>query len=591
MRSTAGTFGAGLCAALLHGLAVFGQSNEPAWPANVRGFVPPAAGEHPRLFLRKTGGSELRRRAATPEGKAIVERLRFLLNGSDGRSLPSVYNPNRGPQQRDESANAADGALPGRAFTLWHACGYGMLYQLTGEKFYADLGRQCAERILEGQRDRDNRYSFRHPFGVLCAGPSLGALAMGYDLCYDGWDAGFRGKVALAIQNYDEGSFMSLGDLARGGRHVPGKNHWGGQVGGAALALLAIRGDPGVDAARVETMLEENAKAMRRQLEEGFDDRGFYREGNGPGGIAADTAYVPALQAWRVAGGRDYVTPRPHASWILALKVHDLYELRGRPWCMNRNLGYGPSYGTGNFSPWAVEEAPSDRTELSRGGQFAQGFGAVDEALKPAALWVFNHFVEPDPARRTFDTVSPYPHRAALALINWPIGVRERNPAELMPRVVRGQSGYVSVRNRWKDGDDCGVSLLSRSPVMAWGMGVRCDFSQWPGPTPSFWSESADGSIVFSNAKGEGYIAVDFTRKSGCDMLIALAGKCRGKDYSLEGEKGATMLATTHTLGEHEVQVRTWVRGKQPDRAVNGLALKVGGQTIRFDGERFELGR
>jgi hypothetical protein len=30
--------------------------------------------------------------------------------------------------------------------------------------------------------------------------PSLGAVAMGYDLCYDGWDEAFRLKVAKAIQ-------------------------------------------------------------------------------------------------------------------------------------------------------------------------------------------------------------------------------------------------------------------------------------------------------------------------------------------------------------------------------------------------------
>ena len=36
---------------------------------------------------------------------------------------------------------------------LWHAAGFGMLYQITGEKKYADMGRQCAEKMLEGQRD------------------------------------------------------------------------------------------------------------------------------------------------------------------------------------------------------------------------------------------------------------------------------------------------------------------------------------------------------------------------------------------------------------------------------------------------------
>jgi hypothetical protein len=43
--------------------------------------------------------------------------------------------------------------------------------------------------------------------------------AVGYDLCYDGWDEEFRKTVADAIQNYNEGANRSLPELARKRRH------------------------------------------------------------------------------------------------------------------------------------------------------------------------------------------------------------------------------------------------------------------------------------------------------------------------------------------------------------------------------------
>ena len=39
---------------------------------------------------------------------------------------------------------------------------------------------------------------------------SLGAVAMAYDLCHDGWDADYRRKAAAAIAGYDEGKFQTV---------------------------------------------------------------------------------------------------------------------------------------------------------------------------------------------------------------------------------------------------------------------------------------------------------------------------------------------------------------------------------------------
>ncbi len=55
------------------------------WPAPVPGWKAPKPGEHPRLLFRKADIPALRERAKTPEGQAILKRLRQQLNGSDGQ--------------------------------------------------------------------------------------------------------------------------------------------------------------------------------------------------------------------------------------------------------------------------------------------------------------------------------------------------------------------------------------------------------------------------------------------------------------------------------------------------------------------------
>lgn len=63
------------------------------WFTTDKAVKPFEPGEHPRLFFRKSDLPELKRRAATPEGQQIVKRLRELLNGSDGESMPTQFNP------------------------------------------------------------------------------------------------------------------------------------------------------------------------------------------------------------------------------------------------------------------------------------------------------------------------------------------------------------------------------------------------------------------------------------------------------------------------------------------------------------------
>jgi len=80
--------------ALLSGHALLAAPTVDAVP----GWVAPAAGDHPRLFFRQADIPALQARAQTPEGQAIVARLRKSL-GSNGTApmptAPAATPPNR----------------------------------------------------------------------------------------------------------------------------------------------------------------------------------------------------------------------------------------------------------------------------------------------------------------------------------------------------------------------------------------------------------------------------------------------------------------------------------------------------------------
>jgi len=564
---------------ILFAAILFAPSQDGPWPAPVAGFQAPAQGEHPRLFFRKADLPRLRERAATPEGKAIVARLKELLGGGD--AMPTAFNPNTGPQ-KDGSGAFHSSAPVGKAYTLWHGAGFGMLWLLSGEKKHADLARQCVEKALAGQRDRDNRYSFKDPVGALRAGPSLGAVAMAYDLAYDGWDEEFRKRVAQALAGYNEGKFMSLEELARGSRHGPHSNHWGCQIGGAALALLAVQGDPGADDAKVKSLLEANAKCIVRQVTEGHGDGGYFNEHAGPGQIASDTAYLPAVQAWRVAGGKDFVGPRPNVSNVSLVRVYELLAKKGGGY--HYPLRHPSSYGTQAF----------ERDGLSRGGQFAQGFGAVKPDYRPALQWTFQNVLEPDAAKRSYDLVGPYPHRAVLALANWPIGEAERNPAEVLPRVLHDSLKHYAVfRNRWKDADDVVVTGLwgarndGKEPVMVWGLGERIDWGVCPKQKESKLSGvRPDGSGVIT--AGPCSLAVDFSKASGADALLVLVGPGAGEGPAPRSPKAK---ASSVSAGGTTFHVLTLSAGAHPEAKAEGEALVVGGQRVTLSNGTLALGK
>jgi hypothetical protein len=570
---------------MMHGMGAIlvilamGGPQEPPWPSPVPGYKAPAPGEHPRLLFRKEDLPALRARAATPGGRLLIERLRRQLNGSDGESMPPAENPKTG-KQPDGSGDFEKSAPPG-SYTYSHTAGFGMLYLLTGDRKYADLGRKCMEKALAGVRDVDNRYSFRQPTGALRAGPALGWTALGYDLCHEGWEADFREQVARAIADYDEGPWMSLGELAQGKRQHPGSNHWGMQVGGAALALLAVMNDPGADMGKVGPWLEANGKAMIRNMTEGFGNGAFFAEGDGTGSMSSHIAFISGLQAWRTAGGKDYIGPRPNAQWLV---LRWFLQTVPKPGSSNAPDWFWPHRGGYPHNIW-------DRDGVSGGGYFSQGFGLLTPEQKAGALWFYNHspLRELDAKNATpFDTPSRYPHHAVCALANWPFDLEERNPAEVLPRCFRDTKWhFYAFRNRWQDENDIVITTLMRASKGNMGaaadgtlkiqaLGKRQEWGRVRGEV-RFWKPAGDGSAVLALEDGTG-LAVDFSGASGAEGMLVMTGPGAGKGTVVEaGGVSYTFLFLSS--------------GAPPAPRAEGLRAAAGGQTVGFEDGHLVLGK
>jgi hypothetical protein len=553
--------------------------DERPWFAPAAGHAPVQPGEHPRLFFRKADLPELRRRAETPDGQAILKRLRQQLNGGDGESMPKSFNPAKKAYE-DNKFKPVTGT-----YTISHAAGFGFLYQLTGDAKYADLARQCVEKAFAGQRSGDDRYAWVAPGGELRAGPSIGWTAVAYDLCYDAWPDDFRRKVALAIQNYtdeaggewNEPEKISMREMILAPKQGPGSNHYGAVVGGCGLAMLAIAGDPGVDAPRVEKYLRVLERNVVRHLSAGWGDGGYYHEGWGASRVGTQGGFLCFLQALRTARGHDYLNvERPNATNITM--VPRVLMVLGPPGYFPYRSNMGPTYGNPEIGKM------DQRSGFSHGGYFSEGFGAVADRHIPALLWTYNRIFKDDP----FDLASPYPHRSMLALINWPTfrGIEERDPADVMPLVVRDSLyDHFVFRNRFRDADDVVVTMLVRNDgstkprdVMVWGLGgLRLSMGENPRNTPiTHYQPGRDGSAMVAMS---GFaLAVDYSRASGADALVVTLG-----NTPKPIDKAPKARLTSHQLGTATLHALTLCAdAKHPQVEVEADALRIGQQRIRI---------
>ena len=557
-----------------------GQGNEKPWYVALKGFKPPESGEHPRLLFRRSELPDLRAKARTPEGKAILKRLRFLLDGKDGQTMTTLYRSGEQPPQ---------GA---GVYSISHAAGYGLLYQLTGEKKYAEFGRLCFERALSGTPDRDSRYGFRKPGGPLRAGPSVGWYAVGYDMCYDGWDEASREKYGRAIAQYAEQSSSkreniesNLEMLARGERFLgphfrrnrgspPGSNHFGMQVGGATLALLAITGEKWLDQQRVDKLLRIAEQSLVRNLTEGFGDGGFFAEGDGTGSMSSQIAYLSAVKALGNVLGKDYVNvARPNIRMLTLKWIYQTITREGEP-------DFWPVRGSYRQNVWS-------RKGLSGAGYFAIGIGAVSDKHRAAMKWYYNRFLAGADAAadRPFDTASWYPHLAVSAFVNWPVDRDPINPSKVLPLFYRDSKwGFYLWRNRWQDDNDTVISvLLNRtegyggylfsapdSRVHINSMGRHLQWGKAVSGPVSHWWTSPEGKLTSMTLSDGTCIAVDFSGTSGADVLLITTAQAEGTTVKINNTPVTFFSPTSAQIPEINVAGNRAVIGKQQVSIKNG---------------------
>jgi hypothetical protein len=497
---------------------------------------------------------------------------------------------------------------------------YGFLYHLTGEKKYIAMSKEAMDIAYSGACDESKPdYSWKKPESYLRGGPSLGMFAMGYDMCFDIWEPAYREKVAKDLLNYDVqgGAYrVTMKQMVQGGNHGPESNHHGSALGGAGLSMLAINGDSNLDQKLIDQYLATVEQRILELFQKGMGDTGWFWEGPGPGQIASDTSFIPMLQAFRIAAGKDYPAgmPGPRAlveRWIgwLMLRpetAQPIYANTETSWSMG-------GYGGRTFG----------RYGLTRGGSFAQGFGLFTHPDdKAALLWTYKNIVEPSEqkdytdyqlnGKPSYDAIN-LPHRAVLSFINWPIGLAPKNPEGITPKTRGDKSrmGYCWFRNGWKDKDDIfvGVQMGSRGSgggggrgkgrggggggaedIAVWGLGERHAF----GPisrhgAPDGYQGYQDGSGFVSSQ--ETAVAVDFSRASGADGVVIVLGAAAAS-YRLTGNKQGKSKFTSVQLGGKPCGVLVLsASGKFPDAVAGGDKLTVGDQTFTLAGGKFNMAK
>lgn len=563
-------------------------------PAPVVGFQPPAADEHPRLFLRAADLAALRARAATAAGRRILSALECNLGSAADWTPQGVYlESSAAPEPAeddldldelevddlaldDEPEPTAGMPIPDRTgpavlppnprFTFFHGAGYGTLYQATGEERWANLARQAVELVLMGLGEGPRTLPFARD-GVDAA-LGLAGLALAYDLAGPAWEPTFRRRVVRAMLEYVAqpppgtkagGPLPSFAGLLADPGLAPGHRDFPTVVAGCGLVLLAVAGDTDADGFDVAPHLARCRERIRAHLEAAWGDRGTYIDRAGPSHWAANVLLVPFLQAERLAAGQDWVAGEPSVAWLTQRWIHLLQATPRGPIYACR----GGSNATGSEWFLGVVGASKAGTTLHHGGWFSQGFGLLPPAHRAALKWTAEHTLQ---ARERvgsqynggkdyaagFD-VGRYGHRALLALVNWPFDQAAVNPAQVasLPRaLVDRRAGLAVFRDRWQDEDDIVVSIHLGSmypavydyakvePVKVWGLGRRLDF-------PAVLSASAlrhaqvfaDGSgtlawrSLISDRPGDGAFAVDFSATAGVPLVVAGYGPGVGERF------------------------------------------------------------
>ena len=278
------------------------------------------------------------------------------------------------------------------------------------------------------------------------------------------------------------------------------------------------------------------AHSLQRNLEEGFGDGGYFLEGDGTGSMASQIVFLPALQAWRNAVGEDaFSGPRTNARLLTLKWIYQTIFREGRPEIWPLRGGYPQNV-------WA-------RAGMSGAAYFALGMGSLPPPERGALAWAYDRFLAAaDAAAGTpCDTASLYPQYAVSAFVHWPLGEPLTPAGEVLSHVFRDTTaGFFGWRDRWRDGDDTVITVLT-NPVRGY-MGAPADTAlavhsrgrrlAWGRVTEGpvrHWGSSPRGEVsTLTLADGTAF-AVDFSGVSGADVMLVTSGPAEGQTVRVPG--------------------------------------------------------
>ena len=212
-RGEAGTL-AGTYEGSFKGAAISGTATgklAPPRPIRIKGFQDLDPQAHPRVLFRRSDLPALRDKLKTPFGQAYFEL----------------------------------------AAKSWDPISLGVLYQLTGEKKFAE----AAEKIIREYKED----FFVGSGGSGGTGHKLVSVALAYDLCYDAWGADLRDDLRRRILKGIDSLQLFLEGPAN---YHPCSNYYGPGRGSAAIASLALWGEKGPEPAKPPDPVSE-AKAIK----------------------------------------------------------------------------------------------------------------------------------------------------------------------------------------------------------------------------------------------------------------------------------------------------------------------------------------
>ncbi len=416
----------------------------------VEGHVPPEAGEHPRLMVRKGDGVEaLRRAAATDWGRRVTARLHQALKLVEKLAITG--------RNREVIKEAG-----------FKAAGYGAACLLDQD---ARTAAEARDTVLK----EVVHYPLTGTLSLMDRISRLHGTAVAYDLCYDAWDEPTRAKVRawLAEEARDLRRRVDSPEPARVGQPERVTAH--AVAGIAELALLGDSGDA-ADPGRIA----DSERAVLAYLDRHVGPLGFDAHGESVREAAFASGILEFLRAERLVLGRD-LTGHPAVAAVLVPMVYMTVP----------EVGIAVTGGT---------TATVDRT-----GLFALATDLTPPPRRPAVAWLFEKvggeqylgIVRPHHGLAMMtsglDTIEPVPPGDP-----WPRRGNGRTWAEHAapgsglaaramgwPRFVHSdRAGMAVFRSRWKDAGDVATvvhdgALRILGPASPWAAQPGVDAARW----------------------------------------------------------------------------------------------------------------